>query len=255
MSEFPWKIDLMKTMITCFSLPRLARRQTPRDFLFGCVLLLSCSVMASAQQNSITSVTVGDAVILPQNRGDTWVPAWTAQGDLFTPSNDSKGFKDAGSGNVMFNKITGDTPAKLTGQTINLMADYGKENQVGPDQCSWKSSGAAAIDGALYWVVARHNYGESSGDPKHRQTAQNASIIKSLDGGKTWTRSEKENYDHPMFPGKRFATPYFVNYGQDGHEAIADGSDKYVYALANDGFWDNGDDMVLGGFCAPSSAI
>ena len=210
-------------------------------------MAMGISISLPAQETPVTSVTVHDpAVILPSNRGDTWVPTWTASGAVFTPSNDSKGFHDAGSGNVMFNLITGDSPDKLTGQTVNLMPDYGKENMVGPDQCSWKSSGAMALDGALYWVVARHNYGESSGDPKHRQTAQNASIIKSVDGGKTWTRSEKENYGQPMFPGKRFATPYFVNYGQEGHEAVADGSDKYVYALANNGFWDNGDDMVIG---------
>ena len=64
--------------------------------------------------------------------------------------------------------------------------------------------------------------------------------------GYTWVRAAQDNYDHPMFPGSRFATPYFINYGQDGHQAVADASDKYVYATANNGFWDNGDDMVLG---------
>ena len=71
-----------------------------------------------------------------------------------------------------------------------------------------------------------------------------ASIIKSLDGGKTWTRTTKSQ--HPMFPGFGFATPYFIDYGQDGNQAIADGSDRYVYAMSNNGFWDNGDKMVLG---------
>ena len=49
-----------------------------------------------------------------------------------------------------------------------------------------------------------------------------------------------------MFPGSEFATPYFVNYGQEGKEAVADQSDRYVYALSNNGYWDNGDKMVIG---------
>jgi hypothetical protein len=174
------------------------------------------------------------------------MPAWTRSGDIYSPSNDSKGFHRAGSGNVMFSHIQGDHPGRLTGETVNTMSDYRKENERGPDDCTWKSSGCIAIDGILYLVLARHKYGEHSGDPARRQTAENASIIRSANGGKTWTPSAQEIYDHPMFPGRHFAAPYFVNYGQDGHEAVADGSDRYVYAHSNNGFWDNGDSMILG---------
>ncbi len=69
--------------------------------------------------------------------------------------------------------------------------------------------------------------------------------MKSTDFGKTWTRSAKENRDRPIFPGSRFATPYFVEYGQDGRASV-DNADRYVYALSNDGFWDNGNNLVLG---------
>jgi hypothetical protein len=48
-----------------------------------------------------------------------------------------------------------------------------------------------------------------------------------------------------MFPGRRFATPYFVEYGRDGRASV-DNADRYVYALSNDGFWDNGNNLVLG---------
>ena len=71
------------------------------------------------------------------------------------------------------------------------MPDYGKWAEEGPDGCTWKSSGCYAVDGVIYWVVARHKYGDKSGDAKKRQTAVNASIIKSTDFGKTWTRSAK----------------------------------------------------------------
>ena len=49
-----------------------------------------------------------------------------------------------------------------------------------------------------------------------------------------------------MFPGKLFPSPYFICYGQQRHEAVADGSDKYIYALSTNGFWDNGDKLILG---------
>jgi hypothetical protein len=99
----------------------------------------------------------------------------------------------------------------------------------------------------LYWLIARHQYGgDQTVDYDKRQKAHGSSFIKSIDLGKTWSGSPQEHKDHPMFPGSRFATPYFVQYGQDGHEAWADGSDKYVYALSNNGFWDNGDWVILG---------
>lgn len=195
---------------------------------------------------AIQSVTVGTPIYVPHNTGDTWSLAWTPTGEIYTPSNDSKGFHQAGSSNVMFNQILGDTPEQLTGRTVNTMSDYRIHGEEGPDICAWKTSGCTSIDGILYLLVARHCYGEKSGDPTRRQTAQNASFIRSANGGKTWVRAAQDNYDNPMFPGQRFGAPYFVNYGQDGNEAVADRSKRYIYALSNNGFWDNGDDMILG---------
>lgn len=206
-------------------------------FRLAFLILLMAAVPACADE--IQSVEVGKSVAVPNNNGDTWAPAWAPDGTLYSPSDDSSGFKSDKGTNIHFNKITGNTVATLDGETVNPMVEYGKGSELGPDGFCWKSSGCISVDGVLYWVVARHKYDKL-------QTAQNASIIKSADGGKTWTRSEKENYDHPMFPGRRFATPYFIDYGQDGKAAVADGSDKYVYAMSNNGFWDNGDNMILG---------
>ncbi len=47
-----------------------------------------------------------------------------------------------------------------------------------------------------------------------------------------------------MFPGSYFAAPYFIDYG--GGRPSTDGADQYVYAVSNNGFWDNGDRLVLG---------
>jgi hypothetical protein len=200
-----------------------------------------------ADDCSIHSITVGEIHPVDANSGDTWDLAWTRQNTLYSPSNDTAGFHLGGNHNLMFNKILGNDPTKLDGATVNDMAECGITGASMGDNCTWKSSGCISLDGVLYWLVARHRYGgDRSIDYDKRQKAHDASFIKSVDRGKTWTRSPQENKDHPMFPGSRFATPYFVQYGQDGHEAWADGSDKYVYALSNNGFWDNGDWVILG---------
>src|SRR6516165_4337738 len=205
-------------------------------------LLMGAGPVIAAE---IRSAEVGKPIAVADNSGDTWVAAWAENGAVYTPSNDTEGFRRVGWGNVAFNRIDGDDPLKLSGVTINPMSDYGAANEAGVDGCTWKSSGCYAVAGVLYWVVARHKYGETSGDPNRRQTATNASLIKSTNYGRTWARSAKENYESPMFPGRRFAAPYFVEYGQDGR-ATVDNANQFVYAVSNNGFWDNGDSLVLG---------
>jgi hypothetical protein len=200
--------------------------------------------LLDAPTHRVRAVNVGKPVAVEDSQGDTWNSAWAEDGSLYSPSDDTKGFHNTISANVAFNQITGDDPLHLSGITVNPMQDYGKEAQKGPDRCTWKSTGCTFIDGVLYLVVARHCYGEDSGDAHRRQTAQNASIIKSTDFGRTWTRAEKENYEAPMFPGQRFATPYFIEFGHEGSGRANVGD--YIYALSNNGFWDCGDDMVLG---------
>ncbi|MGA2258103.1 MAG: hypothetical protein ABSG53_25845 [Thermoguttaceae bacterium] len=207
--------------------------------------LLTVLLVSTAKAAKPLTIRVEDPIALADNSGDTWVAAWAADGTVYTPSDDTKGFHSAANSNIAFNRITGDDVRKLSGVTVDPMSGYGKASQKGPDGCTWKSSGCYCLDGTLYCVVARHKYGEDSGDPKRRQPAADASIIKSTDFGKTWTRSAKENYDQPMFPGSRFTTPYFVEYGQDGRASV-DNADRYVYALSNDGFWDNGNNLILG---------
>jgi hypothetical protein len=216
-----------------------------RKVLCRLLAFLLASTAFTVNAANPLAIRVETPIPLVDNLGDTWVAAWAADGTVYTPSDDTKGFHAAANSNIAFNKVTGDDVRALRGITVNPMSDYGTGGQKGSDGCTWKSSGCHCLDGAIYWVVARHKYGEDSGDPRRRQPASNASIIKSTDFGSTWTRSAKENYERPMFPGSRFATPYFVEYGQDG-QASVDNADRYVYALSNDGFWDNGNNLILG---------
>jgi len=192
-------------------------------------------------------IKVGIPETISNNQGDTWIAAFSVGDTIYTPSNDTKGFYEWSQNfksNIAFNKfVLNKYP--FPGITINQMTEYGSEGQKGTDSCTWKSSGCYAIDSVIYWVIARHRYGDDSGDANKRQLAKNASIIKSYDRGKTWIRTQVENYDQPMFPGSRFATPYFIQFGTDGYSTV-DNADKYVYAVSNNGFWDNGDNLILG---------
>lgn len=110
---------------------------------------------------------------------------------------------------------------------------------------TWKTTSTYSVDGTLYMFVARIDDFMRTGEPKGRLIFRDSSVIKSTDGGRTWARSAKENHDSPMFPGPQFGTPHFVWYGKDGHSTV-DNGDRYVYALSNDGFWESGDDYIVG---------
>ena len=116
---------------------------------------------------------------------------------------------------------------------------------IGPDNANWKTTNTYSVDGILYMFVTRCTYPYQSTDPKRRHVWFNSSIIKSTDNGLTWTRPAEQNFKAPMFPGRRFGSPYFVWYGKDG-AGTADNADQYIYAISNNGFFENGDDYVLG---------
>lgn len=125
-------------------------------------------------------------------------------------------------------------------------AQPGSSNRMlGADGANWKATNAYSVDGILYMFVTRCTYPSQSSDAQRRHIWQNSSVIKSTDEGLTWTRSPDENYAKPMFSGQRFGTPYFVWYGKDGAGNL-DNAGNYVYAVSNNGFFENGDNYVLG---------
>lgn len=189
-------------------------------------------------------VIIGEPTIISESGGDTWETAWADNGDLYVTSDDTSGFDRKVRVNLAYHQLSGNVD-NLKGETINAMQEYGGFCELGPDNCCWKACGHTCVDGVMYVWVSRHDYGQNSADATKRQTAAHASLIKSTDHGKTWTRTAKENYDRPMFPGRRFGAPFFIQYGKDYRDG-ADGADRFVYAISNNGFWDNGDDMVLG---------
>lgn len=213
------------------------------DLLFTSLMLFALSIPCAA---AITSIQVGNYKINPNSHGDTWDPTWADDDSLYAAGNDGLGFGLSGSkDNVNFNKINGTSPDELNGRRLESLNGYGAvgDAQGHPDGRNWKSSGTLCLNGILYLTVARHLYE----DPNfgRRQSAINASIIKSIDKGISWTRDQTTNYSTPQFEGQDFSTPYFIHYGKNG-AASTDNADLYVYAISNNGFWDNGDNYKLG---------
>ncbi len=181
------------------------------------------------------------------SNGDTWDPFWADDGNLYAFNCDGRGFGPKGGGrNLAFNKLVGDTCDTLAGSQLNSMDAYGNGGAKGSDGATWKACGQECIDGVFYAFVSRNTYGSESGDPLMRQTAVNASLIKSTDRGLTWTRIAGENYAQPMWPGAAFGAPFFVHYGQNGGRVTRDAADRFVYASSANGFWNDGDSYILG---------
>jgi hypothetical protein len=213
------------------------------------LLLAILPLLASQSANAappITDVRLDLARIYKwdNSNGDTWDPFWADDDQLYAFNCDGRGFGTQ-QRNLAFHRLAGDSPHRLIGSLVNSMDAYGAANKKEADGATWKALGQECIDGTFYAFVSRHTYGNESHDPLLRQTAVNSSLIKSTDRGLTWTRPAAENYQSPMWPGPRFGAPYFIHYGRNGGAATRDAADRYVYALSNNGFWNNGDDYIL----------
>jgi hypothetical protein len=223
---------------------------TRKEFL----KLLSLGVMAAstgladdasqARSARILKATLGERVPLRSSNGDVWTSTWADDDNLYAASDDSKGFNNACNNNLVVSRISGSSPPDLTGNSVNCMAAFGKGAELRKeDGASWKASGLICIDGVLYLAVSRHFYADKRGRNFWIQETWDASIIKSTDHGKSW--SAAPGLDHAMFPGRLFSNPFFVQYGKNG-QGVRHGADEYVYAISNDGTWNNGNFMTFG---------
>lgn len=238
-SQKPTRRKFMKT-IGAFSLaPALADLSAnPLD---------AKEIRASRRVTPVTDVFMDLANVRKWDRsnGDTWDPFWANDGSLYAFNCDGRGF-GIKPRNLAFNQLRGQRLETLEGEMVNTMDEYGKANQEASDHATWKACGQGCIDSVFYAFVSRNVYGNESGDPLMRQTAFNSSLIKSTDGGMTWTRSAEENYRNPMWPGRRFGAPFFVHYGENGGQVTQDGAERYAYAISTNGFWNDGDDYIIG---------
>ena len=220
--------------------------------------------------NVITGMKLSKPKIWLNTLGDCWNTVWAEDDKLYAVADDCAGVADSDNdiadlidnekdiisninsppwANFAVNELWWNEVGQIRGTTINRMIEYGNAGIITPkgcsDGCCWKAMGITSVDNVLYITVGRHDYGSYSGDYKFRQKSENAIIIKSTDSGKTWTPSANDNYRSPMFKGGKFGTPFFIHYGKAGTETVHN-SNLYVYAVSNNGFWDNGDHMRLG---------
>lgn len=225
----------------------------------------------AAMPEPITGASIGVPQTYPRQvalhaRGDTWYDTWGSQtyhGDIFVTSDDSTGFGGKCNSNIVVGELSGGTPSSLSLAYENCMTSFGVKAAIGKygDGRTWKSDGIISVSGTLYLVVDRQQDGRG-GWPNGFQPSSNASIIKSADGGRTWSNGfgvkNAANGAAPQpvkgstaiqatFPGSSFATPQFINYGQDDNpSSTADGGNRYVYAISNDGYAYDGSSMILG---------
>jgi hypothetical protein len=209
-------------------------------------------VPAQASGAAITKATLGTATKYSQAYGDTFYSTWADDDNIYVTADDTTGWNNDSDSNFLVMKLTGTAPASLSGTVINKFRtapnDYGpqKNKQGHQDGVGWKANGITSVDGVLYLSISRHGV-----------ESFNNTIIKSTDHGVTWSGSQQNSFDNPMFSGTTFPTLSFVEYEKDykvpngsgGWTYAADttvGVKQYVYAVSNDGFWTNGNSLILG---------
>jgi hypothetical protein len=195
---------------------------------------------------------------------DTFYNTVGADGSVLSTANDSTGVNNSCTvygRDIAILKMRGPDPAHFRVSTVNCMNSYGpRGGGTNPDGCSWKSGGITRIGDVVYLVVARQLHQCSAGRQANGlQPSFDASIIKSIDGGKTWTNPwgvtsrdgaapawlpGRHRY-RAMFRGRRFSAPFFVQYGP-GNTHTVDGAGKYLYAVSTDGYTYNGSYLILG---------
>jgi hypothetical protein len=196
--------------------------------------------LADGNKGQIVSATLGRPIRYSGSHGDLWTATWADDNMVYAASDDTTGIHKRANSNLALNSFSGQMPPDLEGVTVNAMPQFGHWGEIRrEDGAMWKACGLASIDGALYMTVSRHLNPDYA--PWIQQT-WDATIIKSIDHGQSWTPASAPGLNRSMFPGRVFSTPFFVSYGRNGQGA----PDSYIYAVSNDGSWNNGNYMVLG---------
>jgi hypothetical protein len=160
--------------------------------------------------------------------GDVWTCTWADDDSLYSVADDTAGW------NLSIYKVEEAPPEHLVTR-VNEMKQYGRAGASG----WWKGAGLTCIDDALYLGIYSQSDPRKGSATKVSFSADHSSIVKSVDHGKTWTPTASK--EKPMFSGKEFPTPFFVQDGKDYSDAM----DEFVYVVSNNGGWNNWDRMML----------
>jgi hypothetical protein len=189
---------------------------------------------------------------------DVWANTWASDDKIYAVNDDSFGWQDAAPSSNLEVSLLSDYTTTFTGSSVNKMQAWGTASQSGSDgsNVAYKAMGLISVNGVLYGTAARQKYGTPGGTGiACKQSSANMQIIKATVAGATgaWTPqppSTAQPYAAPMFAGNVNNTCWFVQYGKDspypGTVTPVDGNDQFVYAVSNDGFWNNGSKLFLG---------
>lgn len=171
------------------------------------------------------STAVGTIDVAPRNThttnsdGDLWPSCWASDGSVYTAWGDGSGFDlDSPFVDVGTARIDGDL-GSLTG--VNTATADGVSQVWNPGSNTRKPTGMVCVGNTLYLAVQDLSFNFSQ--------APAATIVKSTDGGKTWTWDRSK----PMFDDHVFTTIWFADFGKGG----AWNTSNYVYAYGLDGNW------------------
>lgn len=169
----------------------------------------------------------------PDKRGDTFPITWAADDNLYTSAGDPC-WGEKGDG-LDVQCFTGDAPDYRIAK-VNDMMDFRGWGGEGP-----KPTGMISVDGILYLALQNlTGTAERNDSVINYGHGYDAHVLCSTDFGRSWRPSFSE-IQQPMFPGRSFGAPAFVNFGKDN----AGARDGYVYAISGEG-WDNGSQARLG---------
>ena len=209
-------------------------------FVFCCVSLFSQNPDAKGYDYTIKkSKTIlgiewmGEEIPFPDSakKGDTFPITWADDNNQYTSAGDPLwGNKWDG---LDLECFTGDAP-KYKIDKINDMPDFKGYGGNGP-----KPTGLISIKGVLYLAFQNlTGIFVNAGNAEYSH-GYDASIVFSTDHGKTWNPDITKNRT-PIFPGRMFGAPAFINYGKDNEGA----TDNYVYIISGEG-WSNGSNCRL----------
>ena len=174
----------------------------------------------------------------PNKRGDTFPLTWAADDAIYTSAGDPLWPEKSKSG-LDVERVVGTPPGHHIDK-VNNMPDYKGWGGAGP-----KPTGMISVKGTLY--LAFQDLTGKGGEIRDNPDVVNnyghgydAQIVSSQDFGQTWQPAIK-SIASPMFPGRIFGAPAFVNFGKDNLGA----RDKFVYAISGEG-WDDGSHCRLG---------
>lgn len=224
----------------------------------------------------ITGVSLGtisryNTVSSPESMdGDTYYNCHSNDGTTYLTIDDTFGFDQVGSSNMMLATFATEFPFRGTNK--NFLSAFGSRASTnGVDTRSPKNAGLFCMAGDILMFSGRQYNAGGSGPAAFPQSA--GTVMWSPDHGVTWN-----NYQNPttftatgallsptttsMFAQSpsTWGSATFVMYcGDDGTFGLLstcnrqDNANAFVYAIANDGFWNNGNSLYLAR--VPRSAV